>query len=87
MSTAILRKWGGAIAISLPKKILSMLSLEAGAEVNIAAENGKIILSPARQSFTLLQLLKEQKQLERQLGHSLQDREWLDSKARGRELL
>ena len=87
MSTATLRKWGGAIAVSLPKKLLSMLSLEVGAEVDIAAENGKIILSPTRQSFTLTQLMKEQKQLERRLGHQWHDRLWLDSRARGKELL
>jgi antitoxin component of MazEF toxin-antitoxin module len=87
MPTATLRKWGGAIAVSLPKKILSMLSLEAGAEVDIAAENGKIILSPPRSSFTLTQLVKEQKQLERRLGQPLPDRLWLDSKTRGKELL
>jgi antitoxin component of MazEF toxin-antitoxin module len=87
MSTATLRKWGGAIAVSLPKKLLSMLSLEVGAEVNIVAENGKIILSPARQSLTLPQLMKEQKQLERRLGNQRHDRPWLDSKARGKELL
>lgn len=87
MSTATLRKWGGAIAVSLPKKILSMLSLEVGAEVNIATENGKIILSPARQSFTLTQLMKEQKQLERRSEHPVIDSQWLGSAARGKELL
>jgi antitoxin component of MazEF toxin-antitoxin module len=87
MSTATLRKWGGAIAISLPKKLLSTLSLDVGAEVDIAAENGKIILSPTRQPVTLTQLLKEQKKLDQQSGTSLVDRRWLESKARGKELL
>lgn len=87
MATVTLRKWGGAVAISLPKKILAMLSLEAGAEVKIAAENGKIVLSPVRKTLSLSQLIKEQKQLERQMGRRPTDRQWLDDAARGEELL
>lgn len=87
MATVTLRKWGGAVAISLPKKILAMLSLEASAEVKIAAENGKIVLSPVRKTLSLSQLIKEQKQLERQIGRRPTDRQWLDDAARGEELL
>lgn len=87
MATVTLRKWGGAVAVSLPKKILALLSLEAGAEVEIAAEDGKIVLSPARETLSLPQLIKEQKQLERRLGRRLADRQWLDSPARGEESL
>ena len=87
MATVTLHKWGGAVAISLPKKILAMLSLEASAEVKIAAENGKIVLSPVRKTLSLSQLIKEQKQLERQIGRRPTDRQWLDDAARGEELL
>jgi antitoxin MazE len=87
MTTATLRKWGGAVAVSLPKKVLALLGLDAGALVEVTARDGKIILSPARPAYTLKQLLKEQQQLERKLGQSLVDRAWLDTAARGKELL
>ena len=73
--------------MSLPKKVLALLGLDAGAEVEVTARDGKIILSPARPTYTLKQLVKEQQQLERKLGRGLVDREWLDDAPRGKELL
>lgn len=87
MTTSTLRNWGGAIAVSLPKKILGLLGLKAGSEVEVKVEDGKIVLLPARPRFSLEQLEKEQKQLERKLGGSLIDREWLEDAPRGREIL
>jgi len=87
MNVATLRRWGGAVAVSLPKRILAMLGLQAGAEVVVKVERGNIVLSPARNRFTLRQLEKEQRRLERSLGGRLADRAWLEAPARGRELL
>ena len=33
MNVSTLRNWGGAVAVSLPKKLLAALGLGAGAEV------------------------------------------------------
>jgi len=87
MNIATLRSWGGAVAVSLPKKILAMLGLQAGSEVVVKLERGNIVLSPTRNRFTLGQLEKEQRRLERSLGRRLVDRGWLETPARGRELL
>ena len=87
MTTATLRKWGGAIAVSLPKKVLAMLGLRAGTEVEVKVTEGNIVLAPARRRHTLAQLEKEQRVLERTTGGRLVDKEWLDGSARGRERL
>lgn len=87
MTTVTLRRWGGAIAISLPKKVLALLELEAGAEVSVAIEDGKVVLAPVKPRLSLTQLLKEQADLERRLAPGSLDRDWLDDPRRGRELL
>jgi antitoxin component of MazEF toxin-antitoxin module len=87
MNVSTLRNWGGAIAVSLPKKLLALLGLQAGSEVEVQIKDGSIVLSPARSRHTLAQLEKEQRALERSLGRPLGDKAWLESPARGRELL
>ena len=87
MTVAILRKWGGAVALSLPKKVLAALGLAAGAKVDVRIEEGRIVLSPAAGRYELRQLEKEQRALLRAQGRAPLDREWLDAAARGREQL
>ena len=87
MNVSILRNWGGAIAVSLPKKVLAVLGLGAGAEVEVKIKDGAIVLSPVRTRHTLAQLEKEQRRLEQSLGRPLADKDWLESSTRGRELL
>jgi len=87
MSIATLRTWGGAVAVSLPKKVLAMLELKAGSEVEVKVQDGKIVLSPARARFSLAQLEKEQRALERKVGARVVDREWLGDRPLGREEL
>jgi antitoxin component of MazEF toxin-antitoxin module len=87
MTVGILRKWGGAVALSLPKKVLAALGLAAGAKVDMHIEEGRIVLSPAAGRFELRQLEKEQRALLRALGRAPRDRDWLGSRARGRESL
>ena len=86
MASTTLRKWGGAIAVSLPKKILSLLDLRAGIAVDVKVKDGKIVLAPARPRFSLEQLLKEQKDLERKRSRRI-DEAWLNGPKRGKELL
>ncbi len=87
MTTATLRRWGGAIAVSLPKKVLAMLGLRAGTEVEVRVAEGNIVLSPARRRYPLAQLEKEQRALERVTAGRLVDKAWLNDSARGRERL
>jgi antitoxin ChpS len=86
MSSVTLRKWGGAVAVSLPKKVLALLELDAGSQVEVKAEQGKIVLSPARPKFSLAQLLREQARYERKRARP-SERAWVDSAPRGKELL
>lgn len=86
MTTATLRKWGGAVAVSLPKKIIATLGLQAGSAVEVKVAAGSIVLSPAKR-YTLAQLEREQKALERATGGRLAAVEWLDDPARGKEQL
>ncbi|MFN0318297.1 MAG: AbrB/MazE/SpoVT family DNA-binding domain-containing protein [Burkholderiales bacterium] len=85
MNIATLRNWGGAVAVSIPKKILVMLGLKAGSEVEVNVEDGKITLTPPRLKLSLAQLEKEQRALEKKLGGRLMDEEWTESQPRGRE--
>ena len=87
MSTATLRKWGGAVAVSLPKKILSLLGLRPGSEVEVDLEDGRIVLAPARPRLSLAKLEREQRDLEKRLGGRPVDTAWLDSAPRGKEAL
>ena len=87
MTTSTRRTWGGAIAVSLPKKILGLLGLKAGSEVEVKVENGKIVLLPAQPRFSLEQLEKEQQALERKLGGPLGDSRWSQDGPQGRESL
>ena len=87
MTIATLRKWGGAIAVSLPKKLLATLGLQVGSAVEVKIERETIVLAPARRRYTLAQLEKEQKNLERATPRTAADKEWLEDAARGREKL
>lgn len=59
--------------------------MRAGSEVEVKVEDGKIILSPARPRLSLAQLEKEQGALERKLGGSLADVDWVANRPHGRE--
>lgn len=87
MPTATLRKWGGAVAVSLPKKLIATLGLEAGSEVEVKIEGNSIVLAPASRRHTLAQLEKEQRRLDRAAGRELSEPDWLLGAARGREQL
>jgi antitoxin ChpS len=87
MTIATLRKWGGAIAVSLPKKLIETLGLQAGSAVEVTIKREAIVLAPARRRYTLAQLEKEQRKLERTTPRPAADKEWLEDAARGREKL
>ncbi len=73
MSTATLRNWGGSVALPIPRKFLAMLSLEAGKEVDLDVQDGKIIIQPAKPKYSMEQLMKEHKALKLP-----KDTAWLD---------
>jgi antitoxin ChpS len=84
MHTSILRKVGGSVMLAVPRPILDLLSLEAGATVGLSVEDGCLIVQPApKPRYTLDQLLA---QCELDGAISQEDRRWLDVHSSGREL-
>jgi antitoxin ChpS len=85
MHTSSLRKVGGSVMLAVPPALLDVLNLRPGAKVGIAVESGRLVVEPqARRRYTLNELLA---QCNPKAPRSRQDREWLDSKPVGGELL
>lgn len=73
MNTATLRNWGGSVALPIPRSLLSLLGLDAGQEVDMDVQDGKIIIQPAKPKYSLDQLMKEHKALKLP-----KDKAWLE---------
>ena len=85
MHTTSLRKVGGSVMLAVPPALLDVLELRAGARVNIAIEEGRLIVAPrTRPSYTLEELLA---QCDETAPADDEDRAWLDAKPVGKELL
>jgi antitoxin ChpS len=85
MHSTSLRKVGGSVMLAVPPALLDILHLQPGAKVGIAIESGRLVVEPQqRPRYTLDQLLS---QCHRKARRTRQEREWLDSKAAGGELL
>jgi antitoxin ChpS len=87
MHTTNLRKVGGSVMLAVPPALLNLLRLQPGAKVGIAVECGRLVMEP-RHRYSLGELLA---QCDRKAGGSKRaskpEREWLDSKPVGRELI
>jgi antitoxin ChpS len=80
-----LRKVGGSIMLAVPPALLDVLRLQPGAKVGIAVESGRLIVAPQqRPRYTLHQLLA---QCHPKAARTKEDRDWLDNKPVGAELL
>ena len=85
MHTTNLRKVGGSVMLAVPPALLSILRLQAGAEVGIAVENGRLIVEPRkRPRYTLDGLLAL---CNPRAARPTKDREWLGSGPVGDELI
>ena len=83
MSHATLRAQGGSVALTIPKKLLESVGLDAGDRVNIAVERGRIVLDRARRPrYRLADLFAQCKGKQFAV-----DREWLDSPRVGGEAI
>ena len=90
MHTTNLRKVGGSVMLAVPPALLNILHLQPGATVGIAVEKGRIIVEPQkRPRYTLKELLaKCDSKAPRVRGKSKKEqREWLDSKPVGGEII
>jgi antitoxin ChpS len=89
MHTTNLRKVGGSVMLAVPPTLLNVLQLQPGAKVGIAVQSGRLIVEPRpRPRYTLDELLSQcNPKARRSKQGSKQEREWLDSKPVGRELI
>ncbi|CAN5272807.1 antitoxin [soil metagenome] len=85
MFTTNLRKVGGSVMLAVPPAILDVLNLRAGTAVGLAVDGGRLIVEPsARPHYKLEDLLA---QCDPNAEFSDEDREWLNGKLVGNELL
>ena len=86
MAVAILRKLGGSVVMTVPRKVLALVDLDVGAEVKLSVENGKLVVSPQGKSkYRLADLLKGHPKRRARL--TAEDRKWLESPPVGKELI
>jgi antitoxin ChpS len=85
MHTTKLRRVGGSVMLAVPPALLDVLHLAAGAKVGLAVDNGRLVVEPtARPRYSLDELLA---QCDASAEVSAEDREWLDGRPVGGELL
>jgi antitoxin ChpS len=85
MHTTHLRKVGGSVMLAVPPALLDVLHLAAGAKVGLVVDNGRLVVEPAaRPRYSLEELLA---QCDASTEISAEDREWLDARPVGEELL
>lgn len=85
MYTTKLRKVGGSVMLAVPPALLDVLDLRAGTEVGLMVAEGRLMVDPRpRPHYTLDELLA---QCDASADQTAEDRQWLDAKPVGGELL
>lgn len=60
MVTTTLRRVGGSVMLAVPPALLAQLSLDEGASVLVAVEDGRLVVAPpSRPRYTMRTLLAE----------------------------
>lgn len=57
MTRQVLRKWGNSPAIRIPAAVMRAANLNLNQNVEIKVEDGRVIIEPAKPSYTLDDLL------------------------------
>ena len=85
MHTTNLRKVGGSIMLAVPPAVLEILNLRPGTKVSLAIRNGTLVIEPEpRPHYTLDELLA---QCNPKAPRGKEEREWLEAKPAGNELI
>ncbi len=85
MHTTNLRKVGGSVMLAVPPALLELLNLTAGAKVEVAVENGRLVVQAQdRPSYTMAELLSASDYSQ---PPPVEEREWVDAAAVGGELI
>lgn len=83
MPTATLRTVGGSVVMAIPKRLLELVHLHAGAQVSIDIQHGNLIVAPLKKKpYTLAELLA---QCDGARPVSDEETQWLDAPAVGLE--
>lgn len=88
MHTATLVQIEDSVMLAIPPEILARMNLKAGAKVKVSVDDGRLVIERhrGRGRYTLDRLVDEARATgEYPLAAS--QREWIDAKACGRELL
>jgi antitoxin ChpS len=84
MHTTTLRKVGGSVMLAVPRAILDLLHLEAGATVGLAVDGERLVVEPQpKPKYTLDELLS---QCDPAIEITEEDRAWINLGSVGREL-
>jgi antitoxin ChpS len=85
MHETTMRKVGGSVMLAVPPALLDILRLRPGAKVGLSVESGRLVVEPEqRPRYTLDELLA---QCNPKARKAKEDREWLDVKPVGGELI
>ena len=85
MYTTNLRKVGGSVMLAVPPALLDVLRLGPGAKVDLAVQDGRLVVEKRkRPRYTLQELLA---QCDRKAPVATDEQEWVDGKAVGGELI
>jgi len=83
MPIATLRSIGGSVVMAIPKRILELVHLQSGSQVNIDVRDGKLIVESHKKPHYTLAELMAKCDLSRPLN--IEEREWLDAPSVGAE--
>jgi antitoxin ChpS len=87
MLTTNLRKVGGSVMLTVPRAILDMMSLEAGATVQLAMDGERLVIEPQKKPrYSLDELLDQYREGADAVAQLDEDRAWLNLTSVGREL-
>jgi antitoxin ChpS len=85
MHTTNLRKVGGSVMLAVPPALLDILHLRPGAKVGLTVRSGRLVVEPQpRPRYTLDELLAR---CNPRTPRTSEEREWLESKPAGGEIL
>ncbi len=85
MHATNLRKVGGSVMLAVPPALLDVLHLRPGAKVGLAVHGGRLVVDPQpRPRYTLEELLA---QCHPKASRGKEDREWLDGRTLGGEII
>jgi antitoxin ChpS len=85
MPTATLRTVGGSVVMTIPKRLLELVQLQAGSKVDIDVRQGRLIVVPQKKKrYALSELIGE---CDPTLPITAEEQAWLISPAIGLEAL